>query len=83
MCARSKPNGEPTIIDKTSGEFATDTYIRYKEDIALLKSYGANAHRFSLSWSRIIPLGGKDDPVNPLGIQVSRLQVNLLRRYRL
>jgi hypothetical protein len=26
--------------------------------------------RFSLSWSRIIPLGGADDAVNPLGIEV-------------
>jgi beta-glucosidase/6-phospho-beta-glucosidase/beta-galactosidase len=27
-----------------------------------MKSYGVNAYRFSLSWSRIIPLGGRDDP---------------------
>jgi len=26
------------------------------------------AHRFSLSWSRIIPLGGRDDPINEAGI---------------
>lgn len=56
MCNRKKPNGEPTIIDNTSGEVATDTYNRYKEDIALLKSYGASAHRFSLSWSRCVLL---------------------------
>jgi beta-glucosidase len=34
-----------------------------------MKSLGANAYRFSLSWPRIIPLGGKDDPVNEQGIQ--------------
>ena len=27
------------------------------------------AYRFSLSWSRIIPLGGRNDPVNPQGIE--------------
>jgi beta-glucosidase len=29
---------------------------------------GARVYRFSLSWSRIIPLGGRDDPVNPEGV---------------
>jgi beta-glucosidase len=27
------------------------------------------AYRFSLSWSRIIPLGGRNDPVNEKGIK--------------
>ncbi|WWC92590.1 uncharacterized protein L201_007549 [Kwoniella dendrophila CBS 6074] len=40
----------------------------FKEDIALMRSVGANAYRFSLSWPRIVPLGGKDDPVNQKGI---------------
>lgn len=48
---------------------ATDSYRLWKEDIQLLKDYGVRAYRFSLSWSRIIPLGGKDDPVNEQGIQ--------------
>lgn len=38
------------------------------EDIALLKSSGATAYRFSISWSRMIPLGGRSDPVNEAGI---------------
>lgn len=38
------------------------------EDIKLLKSSGANAYRFSISWSRMIPLGGRLDPVNEVGI---------------
>lgn len=33
-----------------------------------MKSYGANTYRFSLAWSRIIPLGGRDDPINEKGI---------------
>lgn len=34
-----------------------------------MKNYGVRAYRFSLSWSRIIPLGGRNDPVNPEGIK--------------
>jgi beta-glucosidase len=41
----------------------------YKDDVALLKSLGAKAYRFSVSWSRVIPLGGRDDPVNEKGLQ--------------
>jgi beta-glucosidase len=29
---------------------------------------GARTYRFSLSWSRIIPLGGRHDPINQEGI---------------
>lgn len=38
----------------------------------LLKSYGVNAYRFSLSWSRIIPQGGRNDKVNPEGVAFYR-----------
>jgi beta-glucosidase len=33
-----------------------------------LKETGARSYRFSISWSRVIPLGGRNDPVNPKGI---------------
>jgi beta-glucosidase len=33
---------------------------------------GVNAHRMSLSWSRIIPKGGRDQPVNQKGIDFYR-----------
>lgn len=33
-----------------------------------MKSVGAKAYRFSLSWARIIPLGGRNDPINQKGI---------------
>lgn len=38
------------IADGSSGEIACDSYNRTAEDIALLKSYGAKAYRFSISW---------------------------------
>lgn len=56
-------------LDGRDGDVATDSYRLWKEDIALLKSYGVKSYRFSFSWSRIIPLGGRNDPVNPLGIK--------------
>ncbi|KAI9343467.1 family 1 glycosyl hydrolase [Zopfochytrium polystomum] len=56
------------IADGSSGVEACDSYNRTAEDIALLKSYGANTYRFSICWSRIIPLGGRNDPVNQAGI---------------
>ncbi|KAI1261884.1 family 1 glycosyl hydrolase [Xylariaceae sp. FL1019] len=56
------------IADKSDGSVACDSYNRTAEDIALLKSIGAKAYRFSLSWARIIPLGGRNDPINQAGI---------------
>jgi beta-glucosidase len=56
------------IAGGESGDVACDSYHRTDEDIALLKQLGAKSYRFSLSWSRIIPLGGRNDPVNQKGI---------------
>ncbi|KAG6907188.1 Beta-glucosidase 1B [Tephrocybe rancida] len=55
--------------DGRSGDVATDSYRLWKEDIELLGQYGVKAYRFSISWSRIIPSGGRGDAVNPEGIK--------------
>ena len=57
------------VKDGSTLDDAVLAYYKYKEDVALMKSYGVTAYRFSLSWTRIIPLGGKDDPVNEAGLQ--------------
>ncbi|RMZ80944.1 hypothetical protein DV738_g2440, partial [Chaetothyriales sp. CBS 135597] len=57
------------IADGSSGDVACNSYNRTADDISLLKQTGAKAYRFSISWSRIIPLGGRNDPVNPAGIK--------------
>ncbi|ORX35418.1 beta-glucosidase 1A [Kockovaella imperatae] len=44
-------------------------YGMFKEDVAMMKSLGANSYRFSISWPRLIPRGGRDDPVNEKGIK--------------
>ncbi|KAG7431672.1 Beta-glucosidase 1B [Fusarium oxysporum f. sp. raphani] len=59
---------EPSRTNGDNGDIACDHYHRYEEDLDLLARYGAKAYRFSLSWSRIIPLGGRRDPVNEEGI---------------
>ena len=45
-----------------------DAYHRYDEDIALMKEMGFNFYRFSICWSRIIPNGSLDEPVNEEGV---------------
>ncbi|KAH0606596.1 uncharacterized protein H6S33_003430 [Morchella sextelata] len=64
--------------DGGTGDVACDAYHRTDEDVALLKSSGANAYRFSISWSRVIPLGGRDDPVNEAGIAFYKNYVDKL-----
>ncbi|KAL4262783.1 glycosyl hydrolase 1 family protein [Pleurotus pulmonarius] len=66
------------VADRTTGDDATDSYHRWREDVALLKSYGVKAYRFSISWSRVIPLGGRDDPVNEEGIKHYRTLIEAL-----
>ncbi|KAJ3907514.1 glycoside hydrolase family 1 protein [Lentinula edodes] len=56
-------------LDGRNGDVATDSYKLWKEDVELLAQYGVKSYRFSIAWSRIIPLGGRDDPVNPKGIE--------------
>lgn len=55
-------------LDGIGGDIATESYHLFKQDIAILKSLGANSYRMSISWPRIIPLGGRKDPVNTKGI---------------
>src|SRR5215472_10022607 len=45
------------IKNNDTGDVANDHYHRYKEDVGLMKSIGASAYRFSISWPRIFPNG--------------------------
>src|SRR5215470_829081 len=45
------------IRNDDNGDVANDHYHRYREDVALLKSIGATAYRFSIAWPRIFPEG--------------------------
>ena len=45
------------ILDNANGNVACDQYHLYRDDVALMKKLGYKAHRFSFSWSRILPGG--------------------------
>jgi beta-glucosidase len=49
-----------------TGNIALDHYHRYKDDVALMKSLGARAYRFSIAWPRLFPQG--DGAPNPPGL---------------
>jgi beta-glucosidase len=40
-----------------TGDIACDHYRRWKDDVALMKSLGLQAYRFSTAWARILPEG--------------------------
>jgi beta-glucosidase len=49
-----------------TGDVACDHYHRWREDVALMRTLGLEAYRFSVSWPRVLPAGrGK---VNPAGL---------------
>ena len=43
--------------DGDTGDVACDHYRRWREDVALMRQIGLKAYRFSVSWSRILPMG--------------------------
>jgi beta-glucosidase len=45
------------IRDGSNGDVACDHYHRWGQDIALMKSLGIAAYRFSVAWPRILPAG--------------------------
>jgi len=60
-----------------TGDVACDHYHRYREDVALMRSLGLKAYRFSISWPRVLPEG--TGRVNEAGVDFySRLVDELL-----
>src|SRR5512136_2695522 len=47
-------------------EVACNTYHDYRTDIDLMAQLGFNAYRFSIAWSRVLPLG--KGQVNQVGL---------------
>src|SRR3712207_2084332 len=65
------------IKNDENGDLANDHYHRYREDVALMQSIGANAYRFSIAWPRIFP-EGTGQP-NPKGVDFYRRLADTLR----
>ena len=60
-----------------SAEVACDHYHRWRQDIALMRSLGLKAYRFSISWPRVLPEGRGE--VNEKGIDFYSRLVDELR----
>jgi beta-glucosidase len=43
--------------DGATGDVACDHYRLYRSDVALMKSLGMQAYRFSIAWARVLPEG--------------------------
>jgi beta-glucosidase len=57
----------PGAVDNgDNGDIACDHYHRMPQDVALIKSLGVDAYRFSVAWPRVQP-GGRG-PANPAGL---------------
>lgn len=65
------------VMNGDTGDVACDHYHLFRQDVALMKSMGVKAYRFSIAWPRILPQGTGE--VNPEGIAFySRLIDELL-----
>ncbi|XP_019172552.1 PREDICTED: beta-glucosidase 46-like [Ipomoea nil] len=65
------------ILDGSNGDVAADQYDLYKEDADLLASLGVNSHKFSISWSRVLPKG-RHGNINLEGIKYYRNLIDSL-----
>nr|WP_296073121.1 GH1 family beta-glucosidase [uncultured Actinoplanes sp.] len=54
------------VANGDTGDVACDHYHRVPSDVALIKSLGVDAYRFSVAWPRVQP-GGRG-PANPAGL---------------
>ena len=64
------------VANGDTGDVACDHYRRYAEDVALMRTLGMNAYRFSVAWSRILPQGR--GAVNPAGLDFYERLVDAL-----
>jgi beta-glucosidase len=66
------------IMDGSHPDVACDHYHRWPEDVALMKSLGLGAYRFSIAWPRVLP--GGTGKVNAKGLDFyDRLVDGLLK----
>ena len=62
--------------DGSTPAVACDSYHRWEQDFALLKTMGLQSYRFSIAWPRILPEG--KGPVNEKGVDHYNRQIDRL-----
>lgn len=67
---------EGAIAGGVTGDIACDHYHRMKDDVAMMKTMGLKAYRFSISWARILPEGTGE--INQSGLDFYRALVDEL-----
>lgn len=69
----------PQYFHYKTGDVACDSYHKYKEDVKILKNYGAKAYRFSIAWTRVLP-NGTADHVNQPGVDYYNNLIDELKK---
>ena len=69
----------PSLYHHQNADVACDSYHKYKEDVQILKNFGATAYRFSISWPRILPDGTKAN-INQDGVDYYNNLIDELKR---
>ncbi|PPE04584.1 6-phospho-beta-glucosidase [Entomoplasma ellychniae] len=65
----------------TDFKIASDHYNKWKEDVALMAKMGLKSYRFSISWSRIMPLGYGE--INKEGLKFYKNLIKELKKYNI
>lgn len=59
-------NVDGYILDGSTLDVVDNHYYMYKEDIARIKAMGINSYSYTVSWSRVYPVGnGEVDEAGP------------------
>ena len=68
------------ILDGSNGSVACDHYHHMPEDVVKIMKEGLHlrAYRFSIAWSRILPNGNPNEPINQEGLNFYIRLVDLL-----
>ncbi|XP_035447261.2 myrosinase 1-like [Spodoptera frugiperda] len=67
------------VVDRSNADVADGSYYKVKEDVALMVKLGIGFYRFSIAWSRILPIG-LSNYVNEDGIRYYKELLAELRR---
>ncbi|KAI5271920.1 beta-glucosidase [Aureobasidium subglaciale] len=71
----------PALSHTNNSVVADMNYYLYKQDIARLAAMGVPYYSFSISWSRIVPFGNANTPVNQQGLDHYDDVINTCLKY--